>query len=100
LKTLQFILLLSFFGVLTAGVVTLPPRGDITAPAHRITNPVGTLVAGAYYIQHAYKDAKTPNMLTVVLADYRSFDTLGEVIVVFVGGIACFFILNVRRRKP
>lgn len=39
-------------------------------------------------------------MVTVILADYRSFDTLGEVIVVFAGGLCCFFILNTRRKKP
>ncbi|MFN2343933.1 MAG: hydrogen gas-evolving membrane-bound hydrogenase subunit E [Desulfonatronovibrio sp.] len=47
-------------------------------------------------MEHAYKDAHTPNIVAVILADYRAFDTLGEVIVVFAGAIACFFIL--RRR--
>lgn len=77
-------------------VADLPPRGDIGAPVHQQVNSSGTDVAGAYYIEHAYKDAHTPNMVAVVLADYRAFDTLGEVIVVFAGAIACFFIL--RRR--
>jgi multicomponent Na+:H+ antiporter subunit B len=36
-------------------------------------------------------------MVTVVLADYRGFDTLGETTVVFAGGVAVFFVL--RRRK-
>jgi multicomponent Na+:H+ antiporter subunit B len=35
--------------------------------------------------------------VTVVLADYRGFDTLGETIVVFAAGLACFLIL---RRRP
>lgn len=81
-------------------VVELPPRGDVRSPVHQVINSVGTPVAGSYYIQNAYKDAKTPNMVTVVLADYRSFDTLGETVVVFTGAIACFFILNIRRRRP
>lgn len=81
-------------------VTGLPPRGDINSPVHQATNPAGTPVAGTYYIQTAYKDAKTPNMVTVILADYRAYDTLGEVIVVVAGGIGCFFILNTRRRKP
>jgi multicomponent Na+:H+ antiporter subunit B len=96
LKALQFILLFAFAGILMAAAIKLPPRGDLTAPAHQLVNPAGTPVAGAYYIQNAYKDAKTPNMVTVILADYRGFDTLGETLVVFAGGIACFFIL--RRR--
>lgn len=100
MKTLQYLLLLAFLGVLTAAVVDLPPRGDVNSPVHQHENLVGTPVAGTYYIQNAYKDTKTPNMVTVILADYRAFDTMGEVIVVFAGGIACFFILNIRRRKP
>ena len=100
MKPLQYLILLAFLGVLLAVVVDLPPRGDVNSPVHQIVNPVGTPVAGTYYIQHAYKDAKTPNMVTVILADYRGFDTLGETIVVFAGGMACFFILNILRRKP
>ncbi len=100
MKTLQYFLLLAFLGVLIVAVTNLPPRGDVTSPVHQHVNPAGTPVAGTYFIQHAYKDTKTPNMVTVILADYRAFDTLGEVIVVFAGGIACFFILNVGRRKP
>ncbi len=97
MKTVHYLLLFVFAGVLLSIVVYLPPRGDVTAPAHRVTNEAGTPVAGAYYIQNAHKDAKTPNMVTVVLADYRALDTLGETLVVFAGGLACFFIL---RRKP
>jgi multicomponent Na+:H+ antiporter subunit B len=100
LKGLQYLLLVFFFGILVAVVVQLPPRGDHDSPVHQTVNAVGTPVAGTYYIQHAYEDAKTPNMVTVILADYRAFDTLGETIVVFAGGMACFYILNLRRRKP
>lgn len=100
MRALQYLLLVAFLGVFLAVVVELPPRGDINSPVHQTVNPTGTPVAGTYYIQHAYAQAKTPNMVTVILADYRSFDTLGETIVVFAGGMACFFILNLRRRKP
>ncbi len=97
---LQYILLAAFFGVLLATVVELPPRGDLNSPVHQTVTPVGSPVAGTYYIQNAYKDTRTPNMVTVILGDYRSIDTLGETIVIFAGGMACFFILNTRRRKP
>ncbi len=96
MKALQYIILVGLAAVLTAAALELPPRGDVTAPAHRIESKAGGPVAGAYYIQNAYGDAATPNMVTVILADYRGFDTLGETVVVFAGGIACFFIL---RRK-
>ncbi len=77
----------------------LPARGDPQAPMHAEESIVGTPLAGAYFIQNAYRDAATPNMVTVVLADYRSIDTLGEVIVVFTAAIACILILRGRERK-
>jgi multicomponent Na+:H+ antiporter subunit B len=99
LKILQYILLLAFCGVFMFGALHVPPRGDLNSPVHWKTNPVGAPGAGTYYIQHAYKDDHTPNMVTVVLADYRGFDTMGETGVVFCGCIACFFILSRQRRK-
>ncbi|MBD3333751.1 hypothetical protein GF356_12950 [candidate division GN15 bacterium] len=100
MKVLSYIVLAAFFGILVRAIVELPPRGDVSSPVHQQTNATGTPVAGAYYIQNAYRDTRTPNMVTVILGDYRSFDTLGETIVVLAGGVACFFILNTRRRKP
>lgn len=97
MKIFNYILLGIFAALLLYATLDLPVRGDPHAPMHRETSPTGGKVAGAYFIQNAYRDAATPNMVTVVLADYRSFDTLGEVIVVFTAGMACFLIL--RRRN-
>ena len=52
-----------------------------------------------HYIEHAYHDAHTPNIVTVMIADYRSFDTLGEAFVVFAAGMACFLLLRGNRRE-
>lgn len=94
-------LVLILFAVLMVYAATgLPPYGDADAPAHRQQSAAGTTVAGTYHVQHAYPDAATPNMVTVVLADYRSWDTLGEVVVVFAGGLACYFILRRRPEAP
>ena len=92
MKLHQFLVLLAFAAVLTMAAFELPARGDAGSPANRAS--LERLVAGAHYISHAGKDAATPNMVTVILADYRSFDTLGETLVVFAGGIACLFILR------
>lgn len=97
MRTFNYILLGLFTGLLLYASMDLPVRGDPQAPMHREKSPTGGEVAGTYFIQNAYRDAATPNMVTVVLADYRSFDTLGEVIVVFTAGMACFLIL--RRRN-
>jgi multisubunit Na+/H+ antiporter MnhB subunit len=97
LKALNLILLAVFAGLMIFATLHLPERGNPDAPMHREENLVGNPVAGAYFIRYAYRDAATPNMVTVVLADYRSVDTLGEVIVVFTAGIACCLILRRRR---
>ncbi len=97
MKIFNYIMLVVFAGLMIYATLHLPERGNPEAPMHQELNLVGKPVAGAYFIQNAYRDAATPNMVTVVLADYRSVDTLGEVIVVFTAGVACFLIL--RRRE-
>ncbi|HVR34893.1 MAG TPA: hydrogen gas-evolving membrane-bound hydrogenase subunit E [Methylomirabilota bacterium] len=97
MRTINLILLSLFLVVLLYAVTWLPSRGDAGAPMHRERSPAGTEVAGTHYIRSAYRDAATPNMVTVTLADYRGFDTLGETLVVLTAGIACFLIL--RRRS-
>ncbi len=96
MKAIQMLVLAAFAAVLMVAAIHLPPKGDPRSPANRAENVLKGPVAGAYYIQNAYPDAKTPNMVTVILADYRGFDTLGETVVVFAGGVACLYLL--RRR--
>lgn len=97
MKALRFMLLAGFLAVLIYGSLTLPRMGDPAAPMHREVSAAGTPVAGSRYIRDAYADAATDNIVTVVLADYRSFDTLGETIVVFAAGVACLLILREKR---
>ena len=40
-------------------------------------------------------DTSVPNIVTSVLADYRSYDTMFETIVIFTAGIACIFLLRI-----
>lgn len=69
----------------------LPEFGDPQSPA--------ATHVGAYYANNAYEDSHTPNIVTVIIVDYRSMDTLGETVVVFAAGMACFFLLRGLRRK-
>ena len=92
------LILLVLFGVLLLYASSgLPGRGDPEAPGHQDQNRVGSPVAAAHYIRHAQGDAASPNIVTVVLADYRGFDTLGETIVVFTAGLVCYLVL---RKSP
>jgi multicomponent Na+:H+ antiporter subunit B len=66
---------------------------------HREKSPAGSPGASSYYIRNAYRDAKTPNMVTVILADYRGYDTLGEETVILTAGLICYLILRKRKDK-
>lgn len=89
---------LALFGVLLLYASSgLPGHGDPDGASHRQQSPAGSPVAAAHYIRHAQGDAASPNIVTVVLADYRGFDTLGETIVVLTAGLVCTLIL---RRSP
>ncbi len=94
MKATNYILLIGFAALLIYASLSLPPRGSLESPMHRERSAAGTPIAGSHYIRNAYHDAATPNFVTVVLADYRGFDTLGETLVVFSAGIACFLILR------
>ena len=94
MRHLTLVVLLAFAGLLLYGIGHLPERGDLESPPNAAESAVGSPNAAAYYIENAYIDAETPNMVTVMLADYRGFDTFGETVVVFAAGIACALILR------
>jgi len=79
-------------GVLVWGSGDLPPRADPGSPASRHES------VSVHYIEHAYEETHTPNMVTAVLADYRGFDTFGEAVVVVSAALCCLLILV--RREP
>lgn len=91
MKLFAMILIGILAGFVIWGTNDLPERGDPTSPA---STGVST-----YYIENAYTDSKTPNMVTAVLADYRGFDTFGEAVVVVAAGLSCLLILLRRRRR-
>ncbi|MAE70119.1 MAG: hypothetical protein CME06_06580 [Gemmatimonadetes bacterium] len=92
MKQVSIFVLILLGAVLLAAGNGLPLFGDPHAPAAKHVSD--------HYIEHAYHDAHTPNFVTVMIADYRSFDTLGETMVVFAAGMACLLLLrgHVRRR--
>lgn len=74
------------------GTLDMPQWGDPHSPANSYLSP--------YYLQHSMEHAATPNVVTTLLADYRSFDTLGETTVIFTAGVACLLLLrNGRKRR-
>jgi multicomponent Na+:H+ antiporter subunit B len=68
----------------------LPPWGSPSTPPAVHVSP--------RYLEGALPDTDTPNVVTAVLADYRSYDTLGETVVIFTAGLACWALLRRDRR--
>jgi multicomponent Na+:H+ antiporter subunit B len=73
------------------GTLDMPSYGDPEAPVHNHVAP--------RYIDDSLDEVGMPNIVTSVLASYRSFDTLGETTVVFTALIGVLILLAGRRRK-
>ncbi len=67
--------------------IDMPAFGDPNAPANSSV--------GQRYVEETPNDIAVPNIVTAVLASYRGFDTLGEVMVIFTAGVAVILLLGV-----
>jgi len=50
------------------------------------------------WIEKGFKETAVPNMVTYGLADYRGYDTLGEITVIFTAGVSVILLLRRRSR--
>ena len=73
------------------GTTDMPAFGSADAPIHQ--HPVAER-----YIEQSPQEIGVPNMVTSVLASYRGYDTLGEVVVIFTAGIGVLLLLGIRRK--
>jgi multicomponent Na+:H+ antiporter subunit B len=71
---------------LVFGLLDVPRFGDSAAPIHQHVAP--------YYLENTASEIGVPNVVTAVLASYRSYDTLGEVTVIFTAGIGVVLLLG------
>ena len=73
------------------GTVDMARYGDPQAPAHRHVS--------RHYIEESQGRTGLPNIVTSVLASYRGYDTLGEVVVIFTAGVGVLSLLGGPRRR-
>jgi multicomponent Na+:H+ antiporter subunit B len=85
-------LIAGFVGLMLFASSGLPARGDADAPAQTGVSTV--------YLTRALEDTDTPNVVTALLADYRSQDTLGETLVIFTAALATALVLRRRADRP
>ena len=69
----------------------MPTLGDPDAPAHNHVSP--------RYTETSPDEIGIPNMVTSVLASYRGYDTLGEVMVIFAAGVGVLLLLGSGSRR-
>ncbi len=86
---LVLLLVVGFFGLMVFASTDLPDRGDPDSPSQ-------TGIATTF-LSDAYEDTQTPNVVTALLADYRSLDTLGETLVILSAALAAALVLM---RRP
>ena len=87
-QALGIALSLAVGGFLLYAVHALPEFGSPDAPA--------TVYLSPEYAARSMHDMATPNVVTAVLGDYRSFDTLIETAVILTAALACILILGRR----
>lgn len=91
LQILSIFIVVVTGAVLIYGTIDMPDFGDPAGPAnHHVA---------ADYIENAYKDTKSLNVVTAILASYRGFDTLGETAVIFTAGLSVILILRRKKRE-
>jgi multicomponent Na+:H+ antiporter subunit B len=86
LKTWGLIVLGAATALLLISGQALPPIGSLDSPISQRLD--------SYFIANAIPDTATPNIVSAILADYRSYDTLGETTVVFAAGLSCYLLLR------
>ena len=86
MKSIHLLITVVTGAFLMWGSLDMADTGDPASPPSTHVSP--------RYLEAGYEETAVPNIVTAVLADYRAFDTLGEVTVIFVGALAVLLILR------
>jgi len=91
LKITGLIVVILVGALLIYAAADFPAWSDPASPASTYLSP--------HFIEKTMEETSVPNIVTAVLADYRSYDTMFETTVIFSAGLACFILLRIFRRK-
>jgi multicomponent Na+:H+ antiporter subunit B len=91
-RLLPFVVVVLTGAALLYGTMDMPAYGDISAPVHNDLTQE---------FIHGTEAVHIPNVVTVVLASYRGYDTFGETTVIFTAAVGVMLLLGgTERRKP
>ena len=86
--------------VLRDGVIAIAIGGAMTALLLSITSAPLDLSFSEFFSARSYTEAYGRNTVNVILVDFRALDTLGEIAVITIAGVAVLGLLAFRHRKP
>ena len=86
---------IAFIGLPMLGLLLLYAAEDL--PEFSDPQSQASTHVSQEYLKNSLQETDTPNVVTAVLMDYRSFDTLIETAVIFTAGIACALLLRRNR---
>ena len=90
MKLLMLAFLVGLAALFVWASADLPDRADPNAPANQHLSPELT--------EMTESEVVIPNLVSAILADFRSYDTLGETFVIFTAGLAIVLVLQRSRR--
>lgn len=88
---LPLLVVMFTMGALVYGTYDISSFGDPHSPAQEHVKP--------RYIERSIEETGSANVVTAVLASYRGYDTLGEVVVIFTAGIGVLLLLGGRATR-
>ncbi len=94
-RALSLLVIALIGGALIYGSLDMPAYGDPNAPIHHYLSPD--------FFEIDQEEIHIPNVVTVILASFRGYDTLGETVVIFTAGVGVLMLLGsgkvLRRRE-
>ncbi len=85
-KFMTAIMLMGLLLILWTNILEMPAVGSIENPSYNHVS--------LHYIENAEKETFSPNVVTSIITDYRLFDTLGEMTVLFTAIAAVLTVLK------
>lgn len=86
MKTLALLATILTGAILLYGTADFAPWGDPESPPNRHLS--------TYYIEQAVKETHVPNLVTALLGDYRGYDTMFELVVIYCAGMGVIAVLR------
>ncbi len=83
----------------SVGTAALLVWGTLDLPALGSPDSAPNTHVAPTYLDNALAETKAPNVVAVVLASYRGYDTLGEVVVILTAGLAVLLLIGGARSR-